>query len=46
MRNDEDVRILNEIAFEVMEEYSVPYNDLYAYVKNTENYQIIVQTSS
>ena len=41
MRNDEDVKILNEIAFEVMEEYDVPYNDLYAYVKNTENYPLL-----
>ena len=41
MRNDEDVKILNEIAFEVMKEYDVAYNDLYSYVKNTENYPLL-----
>lgn len=41
MRNDEDVKILNEIAFEVMKEYDVAYNDLYSHVKNTENYPLL-----
>ena len=28
-----DVVILNEIAERIMEEYDVPYNDLYSFVK-------------
>ena len=33
MRNDADVVILNEIADRIMEEYNVPLNDLYSFVK-------------
>ena len=39
MRNDADVVILNEIADRIMEEYNVPLNDLYSFVKSQPDYQ-------
>ena len=38
MRNDKDVVILNEIATEVTNSKSVPYNDIYSFVKKQNNY--------
>lgn len=38
MRNNEDVKILNEVALKVMTDNNVPYNDLYSHVKSAEDY--------
>ena len=38
MRKDEDVVILNEIAKRITEEYSVPHNDVYGFVKSQPDY--------
>jgi hypothetical protein len=38
MRKDEDVVILNEIAKRITEEYEVPHNDIYGFVKSQPDY--------
>ncbi len=41
MRNNDDVKKLNEIAKNVMEDYDVPYNDLYSHIVSKPNYQLL-----
>ena len=38
MRKDDDVVILNEIAKRITEEYKVPHNDIYGFVKSQPDY--------
>lgn len=38
MRNNEDVKILNEVASKVMDDKNIPYNDLYSHVRSVKDY--------
>ena len=40
-RNNEDIIKLNEIAYKITKNYQIPYNDIYSFVKNQENYKLL-----
>jgi hypothetical protein len=41
MRNNDDVKKLNDIAKNVTEKYNVPYNDLYSHIVSKPNYHLL-----